>query len=120
MLLDAECASAGDPAFDLAFCANHLLLKAVWRPAWAERFVAAFDALVAGYSSAVSWEAAVSGGATDVLRLLPALALARVDGLSPVEYLSEDDRVRVRAVGRRPVDHAGGQSGRAGERWVRR
>ena len=27
VFLDAECASFGDPAFDLAFCLNHLLLK---------------------------------------------------------------------------------------------
>src|ERR671924_1144299 len=32
VLLDAECAWFGDPAFDVAFCINHLLLKAVIRP----------------------------------------------------------------------------------------
>ena len=32
VLLDAECAWFGDPAFDLAFCLNHLLLKAVMLP----------------------------------------------------------------------------------------
>jgi 5-methylthioribose kinase len=30
VLLDAECAWWGDPAFDLAFCLNHLLLKCLW------------------------------------------------------------------------------------------
>src|SRR3546814_15874158 len=30
VFLDAECAVYGDPAFDLAFCTTHLLLKAVW------------------------------------------------------------------------------------------
>jgi tRNA A-37 threonylcarbamoyl transferase component Bud32 len=97
ILLDAECASAGDPAFDLAFCANHLLLKAAWRPAWADRFGAAFDALVGGYLLGVTWEPAADVDRRSA-RLLPALALARVDGLSPVEYLSEDDRERVRAL----------------------
>ena len=29
ILIDAECATMGDPSFDLAFCMNHLLLKAV-------------------------------------------------------------------------------------------
>ncbi len=119
MLLDAECASAGDPAFDLAFCANHLLLKAVWRPAWAERFVAAFDALVAGYSSTVSWEPP-SAVERRVLRLLPALALARVDGLSPVEYLSEDDRVRVRAAAVDLLTTPAGSLAGLCDRWVRR
>ena len=30
VFLDAECAWWGDPAFDLAFCLNHLLLKCLW------------------------------------------------------------------------------------------
>lgn len=34
VFLDAECAWYGDPAFDLAFCLNHLLLKCAWRPHW--------------------------------------------------------------------------------------
>ena len=33
VFLDAECAWYGDPAFDLAFCLNHLLLKCLWVPA---------------------------------------------------------------------------------------
>ncbi|HEY8067765.1 MAG TPA: phosphotransferase, partial [Burkholderiales bacterium] len=32
VFLDAECAWYGDPAFDLAFCLNHLLLKGLWVP----------------------------------------------------------------------------------------
>ncbi len=32
VILDAECAWFGDPAFDVAFVLNHLLLKGVWRP----------------------------------------------------------------------------------------
>ena len=88
LLVDAECATWGDPAFDLAFCANHLLLKAVNRPQLSPALHEAFDALVAGYLAGVSWEPAreLEGRAAS---LLPALALARVDGASPVEYLDE-------------------------------
>ena len=32
VFLDAECAWWGDPAFDIAFCLNHLLLKCLWTP----------------------------------------------------------------------------------------
>ena len=39
VILDAECAWYGDPAFDLAFVLNHLLLKGVWRPAWRDRYL---------------------------------------------------------------------------------
>ena len=38
VFLDAECAWFGDPAFDLAFCLNHLLLKCLWTPRGAARF----------------------------------------------------------------------------------
>src|SRR5581483_762593 len=42
VFLDAECAWFGDPAFDLAFCLTHLLLKCLWTPSAAPRFLAAF------------------------------------------------------------------------------
>ena len=50
VFLDAECAWYGDPAFDLAFCLNHLLLKCLWVPKATPRFLACFDALVATYA----------------------------------------------------------------------
>ena len=39
IFLDAECAWYGDPAFDLAFCLNHMLLKCLWTPRAAARFL---------------------------------------------------------------------------------
>jgi aminoglycoside phosphotransferase (APT) family kinase protein len=96
VVLDAECAWFGDPAFDLAFVLNHLLLKGAWHPAWRGRYVEVYAALVAAYRDHVDWEPW-----PDVERrtaaLLPALLLARVDGKSPVEYLvgtSMEDSVR--------------------------
>ena len=98
VFLDAECAWYGDPAFDLAFCLNHLLLKCLWNRRAAPAFLAAFDALAAAYLSGVSWEPASEAEAR-AARLLPGLLLARIDGKSPVEYVSEDaDRDLVRAV----------------------
>jgi hypothetical protein len=88
VLLDAECASPGDPAFDLAFCLNHLLLKAVWHPSDAPALATAARALAGGYLAGVDWEDPAGLGRR-AAALLPALALARVDGLSPVEYLTE-------------------------------
>jgi len=86
VFLDAECAWYGDPAFDLAFLLNHLLLKGAWRPAWRARYVEAFEALVATYRIHVAWEP-WDGLERRAAALLPALMLARVDGKSPVEYL---------------------------------
>ncbi|HET6599232.1 MAG TPA: aminoglycoside phosphotransferase family protein [Burkholderiaceae bacterium] len=108
VLLDAECAWWGDPAFDLAFCLNHLLLKCLWNAPATDAFLAAFDALAQAYLQGVDWEppAALERRAA---ALLPGLLLARVDGKSPVEYLTrEAQRNVVRQVAaallRRPVD----------------
>jgi len=96
VLLDAECAWYGDPAFDAAFCLNHLLLKCLWNPAARDVLLACFDAFAARYLDGAVWEPRRALAAR-VAALLPALMLARVDGKSPVEYLvHEDDRERVR------------------------
>lgn len=97
VVLDAECAWFGDPAFDLAFVLNHLLLKGTWRPAWRARYLAAFASLVDSYRAHVWWE---PWPALDrrTAGLLPGLLLGRIDGKSPVEYLTEEqvrDAVRV-------------------------
>lgn len=101
ILLDAECAWYGDPAFDLAFCLNHMLLKCLWRPQWRERYLACYDALAAAYLARVTWEPRAAIEAR-VAQLLPGLFLGRVDGKSPAEYLTTDsDKERVRRLGRR-------------------
>ena len=98
VFLDAECAWYGDPAFDLAFCLNHLLLKCLWRPEHAARYLESFDTLHAAYLAGVRWEPAAAVEAR-AASLLPGLLLARVDGKSPVEYLDrEEQKARVRAV----------------------
>jgi 5-methylthioribose kinase len=95
VLLDAECAWFGDPAFDLAFCLNHFLLKAAHMPHRASELIASYHAMAHAYWPHVAWEPA-GLLETRVSSLLPGLALARVDGKSPVEYLSEPVRQRVR------------------------
>jgi aminoglycoside phosphotransferase (APT) family kinase protein len=111
LFLDAECAWYGDPAFDLAFCLNHLLLKCLWMPDASIAFLGCFDELARAYLAEVVWEpkAALEARAA---RLLPGLLLGRVDGKSPVEYLTEQaDKDRVRRVARRllgdPVERLG-------------
>ncbi len=111
VFLDAECAWYGDPAFDLAFCLNHLLLKCLWTQAARDRFLACFAALADAYRRGVDWEDP-AGMEARTARLLPGLFLARVDGKSPVEYLTtERDKDRVRRVAatllREPVQRLG-------------
>ena len=96
IFVDAECAWFGDPAFDLAFVLNHLLLKSIWRPQHAAAYAAAFRALASAYRTHIAWET-VAAFEIRCARLLPALTLARVDGKSPAEYLTEwRDRDKVR------------------------
>ncbi|HVF65132.1 MAG TPA: aminoglycoside phosphotransferase family protein [Casimicrobiaceae bacterium] len=99
VVLDAECAWYGDPAFDLAFVLNHLLLKGALHPAWRARYRTAFAALVEAYRERVRWEPS-SDVEMRAATLLPALMLARVDGKSPVEYLDDAMRETVRRFAR--------------------
>ena len=95
VLLDAECATMGDASFDVAFCLNHLVLKAVHRPDARAALIRSAHTLWNAYVRHVVWES-VTGLEARVCALLPALMLARVDGKSPVEYLGDEDRSRVR------------------------
>jgi hypothetical protein len=108
-LLDAECAWWGDPAFDIAFCLNHLLLKCLWNAPATGDFLAAYDALSDAYLQAADWEPR-AGLERRAAALLPGLLLARVDGKSPVEYINDDaQRDVVRRVAgallREPLDY---------------
>ena len=112
VFLDAECAWYGDPAFDIAFCLNHMLLKSLWNEEARTLFHECFGAMALAWIGQVDWEppAEVEARAAS---LLPGLFLGRVDGKSPVEYVAQEaDRDRVRRVARellfRPVDRLEG------------
>jgi len=120
VIVDAECAWYGDPAFDLAFVLNHLLLKGAWRPQWRERYADAYSALAAAYFARVAWEPRASCDARTAA-LLPGLMLARIDGKSPVEYLTEaGDREEVRAFARGLLMNPVGEVGEIARRWCAR
>jgi 5-methylthioribose kinase len=91
VFIDAECAWFGDPAFDLCFCLNHLLLKCVLVPAKTGALLDSFRAMSAAYLRGVVWEDAhaFERRAAD---LLPGLFLARVDGKSPAEYITTESQ----------------------------
>ena len=110
VLLDAECSWFGDPAFDLAFCLNHLLIKRRFVSEAKEELGASFDRLAAGYLQLVDWESR-EDLEVRAATLLPALALARVDGKSPLEYLDASHREHLRrdclaALAARPISLA--------------
>jgi aminoglycoside phosphotransferase (APT) family kinase protein len=118
VFLDAECAWYGDPAFDIAFCLNHLLQKTVWRPGQAAFFRHCFETLAERYLTGATWEDRAALEAR-IAALLPALFLARVDGKSPVEYITGDsDRDKVRRVARRLIIAAPTRLGAIRDAWA--
>ena len=97
MLLDFEVAHLGNPVFDLAFMLNHLTLKALHRPELAAQYNRAAAAFWSEYAAADTPSTQADGMAPDTVRQMGALLLARVDGKSPVEYITaEPDKARVR------------------------
>lgn len=106
VLLDFEVAHFGDPAFDVAFMLNHLLLKSVHvekaRPRLLQAAVRFWDAYAAALNEQLAprvQEAAaiIDGIQRRAVGHLGAQQLARVDGKSPAEYLVDDaSRERVR------------------------
>lgn len=105
VFLDAECAWYGDPAFDIAFCLNHMLLKSLWNEEARPLFHECFGAMAPAWLDQVDWEPPAEAEAR-AASLLPGLFLGRVDGKSPVEYVTQEaDRNRVRRVARKLLLH---------------
>jgi aminoglycoside phosphotransferase (APT) family kinase protein len=92
VLLDAECACWADPAFDVAFLNAHLLLKSAHVSRYRDWFYETITRLMNAYEYA-----APEPVSDRLLLLVPALLLARVDGKSPADYLSDKVRDKVRA-----------------------
>lgn len=88
ILLDYEVAHWGNPVFDVAYCIGHLMLKG-W--AFGRQFEAAD--LIGAFLDAYGLE-------TDpLLPHLGLMLLARLDGKSPVDYVTDDIlRARIRSV----------------------
>jgi hypothetical protein len=100
IFLDAECAWYGDPAFDPAFCINHFLLKCVWRPQFRSQYLGSAEAFWTNYIDEIGdLDTDIE---TRTASLTPGLMLARIDGKSPVEYLTDNaDRDIVREFAKR-------------------
>jgi 5-methylthioribose kinase len=88
-VIDWEVVHFGDPAFDVGFLLNHLLMKTIAMPRYKDKIASLAEAFL----DALPREAASVIPAA--FEHLPALLLARVDGKSPAEYL--DPAMRQRA-----------------------
>ena len=97
-ILDFEVAHYGHPAFDLAFFSVLFLCKSVKHKAWAAAYRNLLAFMLDTYFDNVAYMNNVALEASFV-RLLALMLLARVDGKSPAEYITEEvDRERLRAM----------------------
>ncbi len=99
--IDWEVVHYGDPAFDSAFLLNHLRLKAFRNPQWKSRYAEAADAFWKELWVRLPEDAEWFEAAT--VAHLGCLMLARVDGKSPAEYLTESLKAQVRDFARRLI-----------------
>lgn len=87
VVVDAEVAWFGDPAFDSAFLLTHLHLKAALHPSRRDTILGLVPAYWMAYCAALGSQADAELEQR-VARLLLMIMLARVHGKSPVEYLA--------------------------------
>jgi aminoglycoside phosphotransferase (APT) family kinase protein len=112
ILLDHEVAHFGDPAFDVGFSLTHLLSKAHHCRGWRAAFFAASTLYSARYLETIQTCWVGDEFEARACRHTIGCLLARVDGRSPLEYLSGVERTRQRQIALhlisgRPVSLAG-------------
>jgi aminoglycoside phosphotransferase (APT) family kinase protein len=95
-VVDFEVAHLGDPAFDVAFMLNHLMLKAIHRPRDSAGYEECSGAFWRAYHGGVP--VGFCGPGAYVYGHVACLMLARVDGKSPAEYLTSDGQRHARAL----------------------
>jgi len=87
--LDAECCNYGDPVFDLVFFSNHLLIKSIYFEKQKKEFLKAFRVFYAQYFNNISIRE-YRKYLLRIINMTPIMLLARIDGKSPVEYITSN------------------------------
>jgi 5-methylthioribose kinase len=101
--IDFEVGHYGDPAFDLGFFLTHLVLKAIWSGPRRADYVKLADVFWTSYCEVFRREIATAELNSLDSRMVVNLAgclLARVDGKSPVDYLTATGQALVRNLAR--------------------
>jgi len=99
MLIDLEGAHWGDQSFDPALLITHLLLKATYNSHIKERYFDAVQTFWKTYNNKLKNK--IENLEDKVVKHIGALLLARVDGKSPVKYLSKEKKKIPRTAGRK-------------------
>ena len=107
-LVDFETGHFGDPAFDLGFFLSHLLLKTILHSPSRQRFLQLAEVFWRTYlsdvSSCVSEEMHHDALSRRTTKHIAACLLARIDGKSPVDYLSQPQQETARRFALRLFD----------------
>ena len=91
IFLDAECAWYGDPAFDISFCLNHIILKSLVLESIQKELITYFNIISHNYLRNIMSND-LEKYEKRIIALLSALMLSRIDGKSPVEYITSDKK----------------------------
>lgn len=96
-IVDYEVAHYGHPSFDLAFFSTHFILKAVKNKAYAPSYLNMLRYMIGIYFDGCDYTDKDALQRT-YIRLQALMLLARVDGKSPAEYITEEkDKELLRA-----------------------
>lgn len=118
VILDAECAVYGDPAFDLAFCLTHLLIKSVFIEGKADLLLKSVNFMARAYCSGVTWEDP-DDLSMRAAKLVGALLLARLDGKSPAPYLTDEaQRASIRSQAKRLLQDPSATLTTLHDQWI--
>jgi|UniRef100_A0A7C6AFN9 aminoglycoside phosphotransferase (APT) family kinase protein len=94
VIIDSEVAWYGDPTFDVCFLLNHLFLKAIYNDELAPDYMELASEFWDTYMETLGKE-----HLADIERyvgmLLLMLMIARVDGKSPVEYITDERKKQI-------------------------
>jgi thiamine kinase-like enzyme len=98
-ILDFEVAHYGHPAFDVAFFSNHFILKAVKNKKYAPSYLNMLGYMLEIYFDKMDYMDKKQLE-NSYVRTLSLLMIARVDGKSPAEYITDDsDKDLIRKLG---------------------
>lgn len=96
ILLDAECAFWGDPAYDLAFLLTHLILKSCIVPNYSSCLISVISESLRAYCPYISWESHQEF-LERVQSYLLMLILARIDGKASLDYIDSNQKKLIRS-----------------------
>jgi len=88
-ILDYEISHYGDPVFDLAFFTNHIVLKSAHLRKWSAAFLNMLLYMTGTYFGLMDYGDPKTVEA-DCIKILAMMMIARIDGKSPVEYITEE------------------------------